>query len=237
MTSSIDFNLPSDGLDISHGYNLRGLPVDCVKSRPTGNVRDVDHKHVLALMEDIDARGLINPITVDRNYVLVLGMHRFLAQYLLALDNTQRAEQWGRFFGSKCVKSAYIRRLSVLKKHSAAIIVRVLADDAQVDLVGARSMELADNVLSKKISGTAVQKAFDYLMSSGYVHVSGRPRKDEKAIIPMLARTLGVSRSTAMRLVNKHVKARAADGVDDQSNASVPPSGGFPPVSGLFRKD
>jgi ParB family chromosome partitioning protein len=53
------------------------------------NRRPLKEKKVAELMESIEANGLLNPITIDREHNLIAGLHRLTACKLLGLDRIE----------------------------------------------------------------------------------------------------------------------------------------------------
>lgn len=66
------------------------MPVVAIKQVRIGlNRRPVKGEKVTELMESIKANGLLNPITVDREYNLIAGLHRLTACKMLGYDQIE----------------------------------------------------------------------------------------------------------------------------------------------------
>ena len=66
------------------------MPVVAIKRVRIGlNRRPVKGEKVTELMESIKANGLLNPITVDREYNLIAGLHRLTACKMLGYDEIE----------------------------------------------------------------------------------------------------------------------------------------------------
>lgn len=66
------------------------MPVVAISKIAVGrNRRPINDEKVRDLMESIKANGLLNPITLDRKYNLIAGLHRLTACQLLGFDEIQ----------------------------------------------------------------------------------------------------------------------------------------------------
>lgn len=57
------------------------IPIEAIQIKP--DRREVDPDHVRALARSIEALGLLNPITLDKEHTLIAGLHRLEAAKLL----------------------------------------------------------------------------------------------------------------------------------------------------------
>lgn len=65
------------------------MQVEAGKIRVKGGRRGLDEDYVKKLAESIRELGLLNPITVDRDFCLIAGLHRLEAVKLLGLESVE----------------------------------------------------------------------------------------------------------------------------------------------------
>ena len=155
------------------------LPLEQIKPRPTEDIRPINQKHVESLMESIRILGLLQPIYVDKNYCLIAGAHRFHAyQQLHQLEG----EAWNKI----------------------PVVVDVELDASQ-DTQQALMKEIAENEKRRNLTSVQVQSAAERLMTydHSFTRKAGRLRKGEKAVMPYLASSFGVSLRHIRTLMNQ----------------------------------
>lgn len=145
-----------------------------IYNRPNEPTRPLHEPTMETLTGSISALGLLQPPLVDKNGCLIAGGHRVEAVRRLAAKDPARWE-----------------KIPVLKTDYAAAEdpARALADEA------------AENTARKGYTQTEARHMIERLRRAGYVETGGRPRKGEKALRPALECVLGISESTARRLL------------------------------------
>jgi ParB family transcriptional regulator, chromosome partitioning protein len=157
--------------------NSSVMPLDDIGPRPHAQTRPADPTHVAALRDSIAAVGLISPIAVDTNGVLLAGLHRLDA--IKALQATDR-KRFGELFG-------------------AGVPVRRFDFDAVADPSQALIVEASENEQRRDYTPEEVRQLADRLVAAGYIQREGRPAKGEKALRPALALIIGKSEKTIQR--------------------------------------
>ncbi|HEY9881658.1 MAG TPA: ParB/RepB/Spo0J family partition protein [Leptolyngbyaceae cyanobacterium] len=142
-----------------------------IQPRPS-DTRPVHAQHVEELVESIAALGLIEPLVVDNQSVLLAGAHRLAAINLLKENHP---EQYAIHFGRDLVP------------------VRIMPFDATDEPELALQVELAENEKRVNYSREQIQKLAVRLRQLNYKDTRGRPKKGEKALGPALAVAIGVS--------------------------------------------
>jgi ParB family chromosome partitioning protein len=146
------------------------VPLEKIKDRES-NTRDLNPQHVDTLAESIAILGLIEPLAVDKNYILLAGGHRKAAITQLKEQNP----------------SAY-------KQHFAdGIPVRVMEFDASADPDKALQIEIAENEQRRDYTPAEVRVIANRLREAGYTETVGRPKKGELALKPALSVVVGKS--------------------------------------------
>lgn len=166
---------------------LSTLPLERIKDRER-NTRTLNQQHVQSLKESIMALGLIEPLAVDQEKVLLAGGHRIAAIALL-----QETEP------------------DVFKQHFAdsAIPVRVMPFVAAEEPDQALRVEVAENEYRRDYTPAEVRKIAERLIEAGYKDVKGRPKKGDKVLMPALSTVVGKNRRTIQRyLHDKPQKSR-----------------------------
>ncbi len=153
------------------------IPLADIKPRPHQQTRPADPSHVAALRDSIAAVGLISPIAVDTNGVLLAGLHRLDA--IKALQKTDR-KRFDELFG-------------------AGVPVRKFEFDAVTDPSQALIVEATENEQRRDYTPEEVRQLAHRLAAAGYTQREGRPAKGEKALRPALALIIGKSEKTVQR--------------------------------------
>jgi ParB family chromosome partitioning protein len=153
------------------------MPLDAIKPRPNTQTRPANPTHVAALAESIAAVGLISPIAVDTNGVLLAGLHRLEA--------------------IRHIKSATPKRYKEL--FGAGVPVRKFDFDATTDPSQALALEATENEQRRDYSPSEVRQLADRLVKAGYRNTRGKPKAGQKALAPALAIIIGKSTKTVQR--------------------------------------
>lgn len=147
------------------------IPLNQIHPRPS-DTRPVRPRHVEELAESIAALGLIEPLVVDAQLVLLAGAHRLAAiQWLKENSLTQ----YEAHFGNDLVP------------------VRIMPFDSAAEPELALQVELAENEKRVNYSRDQIEKLAERLRQLNYKETRGRPKKGEKALGPALAVAIGVS--------------------------------------------
>jgi ParB family transcriptional regulator, chromosome partitioning protein len=154
------------------------MPLDDIKPRPHAQTRPADPAHVSALRDSIAAIGLISPIAVDTNGVLLAGLHRLDA--IKALQKTD-SNRFDELFGA------------------TGIPVRRFDFDAVTAPSQALTVEAVENEKRKDYTPEEVRKLADRLVAAGYRKTRGKPKAGQKALAPALAVIISKSTKTVQR--------------------------------------
>jgi ParB family transcriptional regulator, chromosome partitioning protein len=153
------------------------LPLDKIQPR-SQDTRSLNPIHVESLAESIAVLGLIEPLVVDKRGQLLAGGHRLAA--IAHLQSTNPAAYQTHF-------------------PNAQIPVRSLAMDATQEPDLALQIEIAENEQRRDYTPTEVRAIADRLKASGYTEVKGRPKRNQKPLMPALAVVVGKNLRTIQR--------------------------------------
>jgi ParB family transcriptional regulator, chromosome partitioning protein len=159
---------------------LSTLPLKRIKNRES-STRTLNAQHVQSLKESISTLGLIEPLAVDEEKVLLAGGHRLAAIALLLETEPEIFEQ---------------------HFPSSAIPVRVMPFIAANEPERALQVEVAENEYRRDYTPTEVRGIADRLIQAGYKDVKGRPKKGEKVLMPALSTVIGKNRRTIQRYLH-----------------------------------
>lgn len=184
------------------------MPVSHIQPRPEGDTRPLHPKHLLALAESIGDWGLLEPIVVDKEGVLLAGGHRLAAYKLLSTPIADRVAKLHELCPDSIKHSDEIRAvLDVLSNEDVSrfenIPVRVLPFHAKEEKDRALAIETAENTQRRDYTSKEVLGIYEQLLSVGYTDREGRPKTGEKQAKPALATIIGKSLRTVRRLLNK----------------------------------
>lgn len=161
------------------------------------DTRPLDPQHVADLAESIAALGLIEPLVVDVNGVLLAGGHRLAALQALQKTDPQIYDQ---------------------QFPEGQIQVHMLTFDAEQEPERALQVELAENEKRVNYTRDQIERLAERLRSLNYRDVRGRPKEGEKALGPALAVAIGVS----TRYVRKVLSEQKQEKQDQKNRNSVP---------------
>jgi ParB family transcriptional regulator, chromosome partitioning protein len=159
---------------------LSTVPLEDIRNREH-DTRPLNEKHVQSLMESISVLGLIEPLAVDQEKVLLAGGHRLVAIQLMKKSDP---EAFAQHFPD------------------GSIPVRTMPFVASAEPTRALQIEIAENEQRRDYTPAEVRGIADRLISSGYKDVKGRPKKGEKTLMPALSIVVGKNRRTIQRYLH-----------------------------------
>jgi len=144
--------------------------------------RDLNAKHVIALADSIAAIGLIHPPVVDRLNRLLAGAHR-----LAALG-------W--------LEENALLRFQELFPEGVPVWRMDLNADSDVEL--ALAVEISENEQRRDYLPAEIMKLADRLKAAGFRYAAegGRPRADDRPLMPALEIIVGKSVRQLRRILN-----------------------------------
>jgi ParB family chromosome partitioning protein len=156
------------------------LAVEQIRKRDS-DTRPLNPKHVEALCDSIGVLGLIEPLVVDQDAVLLAGGHRLAAIERLQKTHPDRfAEQFPQ----------------------QRVPVRMMPFVAAQDPARALQVEVAENEQRRDYTPAEVRSIADHLMEAGYADVKGRPASGIKPLMPALSVVIGKNRRTIQRYLH-----------------------------------
>lgn len=157
------------------------IPLSKIATRPTGDTRDLNPTHVTELVNSISAIGLISPLTVDSKYQLLAGGHRREA---LSHIFEQNPDRYHELFPD-------------------GVPVRVMAIDADTDIVDALQIEIEENTQRRNYTATEIREAALKLEKAGYEKLKGRPAAGQKSLNRELMTVFRLSRRRITDILNE----------------------------------
>ena len=161
--------------------DLSTLPIERIKQR-VADTRPLNDKHVASLMESIAILGLIEPLAVDQDKVLLAGGHRLAAILLLQKTSLESFEQ--HFPHSR-------------------VPIRIMPFVASAQPERALQVEVAENEHRRDYTPAEVKSIAEHLRNVGYTDIRGRPKKGQKALMPALSVVVGKNIRTIQRYINE----------------------------------
>lgn len=168
------------------------VPLRQIQPRNT-DTRPLCPQHVEELAESIAALGLIEPLVIDNQNVLLAGAHRLAA---ISYLKEHESQQFAQHFASDMVP------------------VRIMPFNSASDPEKALQVELAENEKRVNYSRDQIEKLASRLRELNYKETRGRPKKGEKALGPALAVAIGVS--------TRYVRKVLGEGTPAKNRNSVP---------------
>lgn len=168
---------------------LSSLPLDRIKDRAS-STRTLNKQHVQSLKDSISTLGLIEPLAVDQDKVLLAGGHRLAAIAMLLKTEPDIFEQ---HFPEKSVP------------------VRVMPFVAANEPAKALQVEVAENEYRRDYTPAEVRGIAERLLQAGYKDVKGRPKKGQKVLMPALSTVVGKNRRTIQRYLHGEEKKSRTD--------------------------
>lgn len=168
---------------------LSTILIDRIQLRET-DTRPLNQKHVASLMESIAALGLIEPLVVDSDKVLLAGGHRLAAITLLQEHDI---DSFNKHFSN------------------GKIPIRTMPFKSAEEPERALQIEVAENEHRRDYTPAEVRNIADYLREVGYKDSQGRPKKGEKALLPALSVVIGKNIRTIQRYLKDEPKKNTTD--------------------------
>ena len=183
------------------------MPVSKIQPRPEGDTRPLRIDHLLTMTESIYDLGLLEPIVVDKEGVLLAGGHRLASYKLLSTPSGSRLEKLLELCPEGKLSDEDKDRLTSLPESSSnlfeSIPVCVLPFFSKEEKERALAIETAENTQRRDYTAKEVFGIYEQLLSLGYTDRDGRPKAGEKQAKPALATILGKSIRTVRRMVNQ----------------------------------
>jgi len=156
-------------------------PLEQIKEREQ-DTRVLNEAHVKDLAESIVALGLIESLALDCKGRLLAGGHRLAAIKQLQMENPEAFQK--QFPGG-------------------AVPARVFEFDAEKEPDLALQIEVAENEKRRDYTPSEVKAIADRLREAGFTDLKGRPKKGQKALMPMLSVIIGKSIRTVQNYLNE----------------------------------
>jgi ParB family transcriptional regulator, chromosome partitioning protein len=160
------------------------------------DTRPLRDRHVADLVESIGALGLIEPLVVDLNGIMLAGGHRLAAIQILKATHPDLYDQ---HFPDDLVP------------------VRVMPFEAEAEPERSLQVELAENEKRVNYSRDQIERLAVRLRSLNYRETRGRPKAGEKALDPALAVAIGVS----TRYVRKVLSSQDIENKENRNSAPI----------------
>lgn len=159
--------------------------------------RDLNRRHVAALAESISAIGLIHPPAVDRMNRLLAGAHRLAALRWLQEHARDRFQEL----------------------FPGGIPVRRMDLDAEADVELALAVEISENERRRDYRPAEILSLAERLKAAGFRYSAdgGRPRAEDRPLMPALEIIVGKSVRQLRRILNPPAegKTRTSDLVSE----------------------
>lgn len=155
------------------------MPFESIHDRET-DTRKVRDKHVKALELSILAIGLIEPLVVDQDGVLLAGGHRKAAIASIREDEALFTNVF-----------------------PDGVPVRVMPFRAEDNQDKALQVEIAENEHRKDYTAKEIKQIAERLKSAGFVELKGRPSKKQKPLMPALSAVVGKSTRQLRRIMSQ----------------------------------
>jgi ParB family transcriptional regulator, chromosome partitioning protein len=151
------------------------------------DTRPLDPHHVDQLAESIAVLGLLEPLVVDLNGILLAGGHRKAA---IAQVQAQNPTAYTFQFPNQMTP------------------VRVMPFDSKSDPDLALQIEVSENEKRRDYTPAEIRLLAERLKESGYTDAPGRPAKGEKRLRPAIEVIVGKSLRQVRRILNEETKTR-----------------------------
>jgi ParB family chromosome partitioning protein len=191
---------------VQHEEPSTSRPLDSIRPHPSPS-RALDPRHVLDMARSIAALGLIHPLAVDLDGVVLAGSHRLAALRVLAASPDARAD----LLYSLCAH-APAATLDALGPTVAtlphpvpavsfgAIPVRVMPLRLSESPDEAWRVEVAENERRRDYKASEVRAIAERLKAQGYRLASGGSGQDMRAL-PILTALVGRSERQVRRML------------------------------------
>lgn len=170
--------------------------------------RALDPRHVVDLARSIGALGLIHPLVIDVDDVVIAGSHRYAALRILATPPPDRPA----LLATLCPKGAateltaltepvQLLAVSLGAVDFGSIPVRVLPLSQRKTPDEAWRAEVAENERRRDYKPSEVRALAQRLREQGYRFAKGRVREGERLALPLLSSVFGVSTRHIRRIM------------------------------------
>ena len=149
------------------------------------STRDLRIDHAQQLMQSIHDIGIIHPIVVDQNGVLLAGGHRLLALQMLQNHHRNRFFEW--FPDGK-------------------VPIRKMPFTVENNPDWALDIEISENNVRENYTPDEVWAIAERLRAAGYEDTPGKPKAGEKRLRPALMTITGKSERSIRRYLNNKEK-------------------------------
>lgn len=175
----------------------------------------MDPRHVVDLARSIGALGLIHPLVLDVEDVVVAGSHRYAALRILATAPPERAD----LLAALC-PSAYPGTLAPLAEpldllavapgvlDFSRLPVRVLPLSISKNPDEAWRAEVAENEQRRDYKPSEVRGLAERLREQGYHYTRNKWAPTEKRMLPVLVALVGKSERHVRRMLTTDTPAR-----------------------------
>lgn len=187
LTSKLNEAAGNSGQTVEMRETSSFMPFEKIKDR-VEDTRKLNQKHVKSLELSIMAIGLIEPLVVDQDGVLLAGGHRKAAIAQIADSPT----------GDKLIAKLF----------PGGVPVRVMPFSASDSPQKALQVEVAENEHRRDYTRSEVLAIAERLKQAGFEELKGRPKKGQKALIPALTAVVGKSRRQVFRLLEEPKEER-----------------------------
>ena len=151
------------------------------------DTRDLQIDHAEQLMQSIHDIGIIHPVVIDQNGVLLAGGHRLLALQMLQNHHKDRFFEW--FPDGK-------------------VPVRRMPFTVESNPDWALDIEIAENNVREDYTPDEVWAIAELLKEKGYKDTPGKPKAGEKRLRPALMTITGKSERSIRRYLNNREKRK-----------------------------
>jgi len=170
--------------------------------------RTLDPRHLVDLARSIGALGLIHPLVIDVEDVVVAGSHRYAALKILATPPPERVA----LLAALC-PAAYPGTLKPLNEPVEALAVapgvvdfmrvpvRVLPLSMAKNPDDAWRAEVAENEQRRDYKPSEVKALAEKLRAQGYHHTRNKWAESEKRMLPVLVALVGKSERHVRRML------------------------------------
>jgi ParB family chromosome partitioning protein len=182
--------------------------------------RSLDPKHVVALAHSIAALGLIHPLVIDIDNVLIAGSHRYAALTLIASAPEDRLACLWELCKPPIPVPAKLAEellegLQGVAVNPATIDfdrlpVRILPLSHKDNPEDVWQAEVAENERRRDYSRDEIKGLAERLRAQGYKFGKGRPTEGERPALPVLSAVLGKSERQIQRLLQAPQEVQAS---------------------------
>lgn len=181
-------------------------PLAALRPHPSPS-RPLSARHVIDMARSIAALGLIHPLVIDLDGVVVAGAHRFAALRLLAAPTDERQQLLADLAPIRSAEAEAVT--AMLARLPALPDLLISPDPAPVHIMplsvaddpdGAWRVEVAENERRRDYSAGEVRGLADRLRAQGY-HMTRGPAQGKPSALPVLTALVGKSERTVRRLL------------------------------------